>query len=78
MAEPGERGGIEKRIARLEEIVAGLEREELELDDALQLFEEGIAHLRDVRGMLQSAELRVDRLLEEADGTLTTEPLPEE
>lgn len=70
--------GLEKRIARLEQIVAGLERDELELDDALKLFEEGIAHLREVRGMLQSAELRVDRLLDDADGTLSTEPLQEE
>ncbi len=70
--------GLEQRIARLEQIVAGLEREELELDQALQLFEEGIAHLRAVRGLLRAAELRVERLLEHADGTTSTEPLPEE
>ena len=55
-----------------------LEREELELDEALGLFEEGITHLREVRGMLQKAELRVEQLLEEADGSLTTEPFQEE
>lgn len=70
--------GLEERIARLEQIVAGLEREELELDQALRLFEEGIGHLRAVRGLLRDAELRVERLLERADGDLSTEPLREE
>jgi exodeoxyribonuclease VII small subunit len=78
MPEQNGTGTLEQRIARLEQIVAGLEREDLELDDALELFEEGITHLRDVRGMLQAAELRVERLLQDADGTLSTETLPEE
>lgn len=71
-------GNLEQRIARLEQIVAGLEREELELDEALKLFEEGVGHLRDVRSLLQAAELRVERLLQEADGSISTEALPEE
>jgi len=71
-------GAIERRISRLEEIVSRLERDELELDEALRLFEEGIGHLRDVRGMLRSAELRVEQLIEEPDGSLTTEPFREE
>jgi len=71
-------GAIERRISRLEEIVSRLERDELELDEALRLFEEGIGHLREVRGMLRSAELRVEQLIEEADGSFTTEPLREE
>ena len=40
-------GAIEKRITRLEQIVSRLEREELELDEALGLFEEGITHRRE-------------------------------
>ena len=78
MAEPERGAGLEKQIGRLEEIVASLEREDLELDDALRLFEEGIGHLRDVRGMLEAAELRIERLLESAQGEFSTEPLPEE
>ncbi|HEU5208869.1 MAG TPA: exodeoxyribonuclease VII small subunit [Longimicrobiales bacterium] len=77
MADTGS-GAIEKRISRLEQIVARLEREELELDEALRLFEEGIGHLREVRGMLRDAELQVERLVEEADGSLATEPFHEE
>ncbi len=78
MPEQNGNGNLEQRIARLEQIVAGLEREDLELDEALKLFEEGITHLRDVRGLLHAAELRVERLLQDADGTLSTEALPEE
>ena len=77
MADTGS-GAIEKRITRLEQIIARLEREELELDEALRLFEEGIGHLREVRGMLRDAELQVERLVEEADGSLATEPFHEE
>ena len=34
---------LEARLRRLEEIVGNLETEELELDRALALFEEGVA-----------------------------------
>jgi exodeoxyribonuclease VII small subunit len=78
VAEAKPDSGLEQRIVRLEEIVAALEREDLELDEALRLFEEGVGHLRTVRGMLQSAELRIERLLESADGELSTEPLADE
>jgi exodeoxyribonuclease VII small subunit len=58
---------LEGHLARLEAIVDALEQEELELEAALGLFEEGIGHLRDARGILSRTELRVERLLEEAD-----------
>jgi len=58
----GER--LEPRLRRLDEIVAGLEREELELEDALALFEEGVGHIRAAREVLERATQRVDQLLE--------------
>ena len=39
-------GGFDQRLARLEEIVRGLEDESGDLDAALRLFEEGIETLR--------------------------------
>ena len=78
MTEPKNTAALEKRIGRLEEIVSALEREDLELDEALRLFEEGIGHLRDVRVTLEAAELRIERLLETADGGYATEPASEE
>jgi exodeoxyribonuclease VII small subunit len=56
---------LEVRLIRLEEIVAALEREDLELEEALRLFEEGIAHVRSVRTTLAEAELRIEHLLAE-------------
>jgi len=53
-------------LARLEEIVRKLEGNELELDAALALFEEGVARLRAARERLAKAELQVQKVLEEA------------
>ena len=54
--------GLEARLQRLDDIVAALEREDLELDDALKMFEEGIAHLRAAQAVLNTAELRIENL----------------
>jgi exodeoxyribonuclease VII small subunit len=56
------------RIHRLQRIVADLEREDIELEDAMRLFEEGIAHLRAAERLVAQTELRVERLLEESGG----------
>ena len=57
-------------LARLEEIVRRLEADDVELDAALALFEEGVARLRAARERLAAAELKVQTVLEEADGEL--------
>jgi exodeoxyribonuclease VII small subunit len=55
---------LEQRLDRLDEIVRTLERDDLELEKALQLFEEGVRHLRHTQELLANAELRIERLLE--------------
>jgi exodeoxyribonuclease VII small subunit len=65
------------RIHRLQRIVADLEREDLELEDAMRLFEEGVAHLRAAETMVAQTELRIERLLEER-GTVTIQPVDDE
>ncbi|HEU4827555.1 MAG TPA: exodeoxyribonuclease VII small subunit [Gemmatimonadales bacterium] len=62
-------------LARLEEIVRKLESDDAELDDALALFEEGVQRLRVARERLADAELKVQAVLEQADGTLRTSDL---
>jgi exodeoxyribonuclease VII small subunit len=57
-------------LARLEEIVRKLEAEDIELDAALTLFEEGVARLRSARARLAAAELKVQAVLEDAGGDL--------
>ncbi len=66
---------LERRLARLDAIVAELEREGLELEEALGLFEEGIGHLRAAEQVIRSAELRIEQLLEGAEGTVLRAPL---
>ena len=60
---------FEATLARLQEIVDELEHEELELDRALALFEEGVSKLRDASGELSRAEEQVKLLVERTDGT---------
>jgi exodeoxyribonuclease VII small subunit len=62
-------------LRRLEEIVRRLEREEGDLDQALALFEEGVARLRSARERLGAAEVRVKKVLEDAEGKLRVEDL---
>ncbi len=66
---------FEQSVNRLEEIVRELERDDLDLDRALTLFEEGIAHLRTATGALATAEARVQQLVEAADGAFTLSEL---
>lgn len=57
---------IAQDLNRLEEIVRKLEVEDVELDAALALFEEGVARLRAARERLGAADLKVQTVLEEA------------
>lgn len=62
-------------LKALEQIVRRLESDDLDLDTALALFEEGVQRLRRSREQLQAAELKVSQVLEEVDGELRTGPL---
>jgi len=65
---------LEGRLRRLEEILAKMESDEVALEEALALFEEGVGHVRAAERVLAEAELRVEELL--ASGT--TRPLEPE
>ena len=65
-------------LKRLEEIVRRLEDDTLELETALQLFEEGVGRLNAAQLRLADAETRVRQVLDDsaaADGPLRFEPL---
>jgi exodeoxyribonuclease VII small subunit len=64
----------EQALAKLEEITATLERGELPLDEAIHLFEEGLALAADTKRQLDAARLRVDQIIEQAKDTLDVEP----
>ena len=61
---------FETALERLEHIVKALEDGELPLDDALELFEEGIRLSRFCHGKLEQAERRVEILLKNESGEL--------
>lgn len=69
-AENGE--GFEAALERLEGVVRRLDREELDLDEALALFEQGVADLRTASRRLDEARGRVEELIEDAAGELET------
>jgi exodeoxyribonuclease VII small subunit len=66
---------IAEDLARLEEIVRRLEADEVELDAALTLFEEGVTRLRAARERLAAADLKVQTVLEDANGELRLQRL---
>ena len=59
---------FEKNLERLEQIAASLDRDDLSLDQALTLFEEGIAKLKAATSELERVEGRVKLLVEKAAG----------
>jgi len=52
-----------KELERLEAIVRQLEAEDLDLDAALKLFEEGVERLRAAREQLTETEVKVKKAL---------------
>ncbi|NNF29121.1 MAG: exodeoxyribonuclease VII small subunit [Gemmatimonadetes bacterium] len=59
----GDEASLENRIRRLEAIVAALDSDTLELEQALALFEEGVIHVRKAQEILAEAELKVEELI---------------
>ena len=54
---------LEARLARLEEILVRLESDGVALEEAMELFEEGVAHVRASESLLTATQLRVEELL---------------
>ncbi len=65
---------FEALLARLEEIVKKLEDGELDLGEALTVFEEGVSLSRRLNERLNEAEERVEILLRQAQGELKAAP----
>lgn len=59
---------FEQSLARLDEIVGALQRDDVPLDDALRLFEEGVRCVQTAQGALALAETRVQQLVEGPEG----------
>ena len=64
-----------KELERLEAIVRQLETPDLDLDQALKLFEEGVERLRAARERLTAAQAKVKQVLTDHAGTLRVDDL---
>lgn len=70
---------FEEALQRLEEIVAALEGGDLDLEDSLGMFEEGIKLSRWCTAKLNEAEQRIEKLVQEGDEPPSFQPFePEE
>jgi exodeoxyribonuclease VII small subunit len=74
---PGDDLSLEERLQRLDRIVATLEGGEVELERGLELFEEGVRHIRAAEALLSRAELRVEELIGDVE-SLEVRPFGEE
>ncbi len=59
---------FEDALARLDTIVAELEKGDLPLDDSLKIFEEGIKLSKTCLKMLDDSERKVQIMVQEKDG----------
>jgi exodeoxyribonuclease VII small subunit len=59
---------FEATLSRLEQIATALDRDDIPLEQALALFEEGIAKLREATAALEVAEGKVQTLIEQSQG----------
>ncbi len=62
-------------LERLETIVRTLEDSEVDLDEALDLFQEGVKRLKNARKLLDDTELTVKKVLKAADGALPSDDI---
>ncbi|GIW41292.1 MAG: exodeoxyribonuclease 7 small subunit [Candidatus Binatia bacterium] len=68
---------FEERLAELEGIVRKLESGDLPLEEALAAFEQGVALVRELHGLLAEARQRVEVLATDTKGKVRLEPFPD-
>lgn len=78
MSKKTSKGSIEHSLERLQEIVEILEEGKVSLDNALELFEEGIHLSKECGEKLKAAELRIRKLTKDIDGKFELTEFEEE
>ena len=63
---------FEKSLTELEQIVTKLEHGDLPLEESLEFFEQGIKLARTCRERLAKAERRIEILMKDSSGEMTT------
>jgi exodeoxyribonuclease VII small subunit len=65
---------LESAMRRLNEVVAKLSGDGVELEEALALYEEGVSLVRMCNEQLESARRKINRIRLNSDGEITEEP----
>jgi exodeoxyribonuclease VII small subunit len=65
---------FEQALAELETIVRQLESGEVELEKSISIYERGAALRAHCEGKLTDAELKVEKIVQGKDGSLSLEP----
>lgn len=73
-----QKSSFEDSLKRLEKIVESLESGEISLDDAVDLYEEGIRLSKECSERLKATELRIKKLTKDINGQLELTELDEE
>lgn len=74
MAKAKKEGGFEQSLNRLEEIVGRLEGDDLDLEESLALFEEGVKLAEACGARLDAAEQKVTLLIKDREKGLAQTP----
>ena len=69
---------FEDALKRLEEVLDSLEHGNLNLEESVKVFEEGVGLVRLCHGRLDEVERRVELLLKDESGRFFTRPFPDE
>jgi len=68
---------FDQALTRLEELSGKLEQGDIPLEDALEVYERAVGLFALCRDRLDGMEQRIEKLTEDLDGTLRTEPTGE-
>lgn len=66
---------LEQQLKKLEDIAKKLESDQLSLEDAISLFEEGITLSTSIRTALHEAKVRIESIVEGEGDSFSIEPL---
>lgn len=65
---------FEEALSELQSLVKSLEKGDSKLDDAINSYQRGVDLKRHCEAKLREAQLKVEKIVQGADGTIATEP----
>ena len=68
---------FEEALSELEGIVERLERGDIDLEDSISIYERGVALKAHCESKLETAKMKVDKIITQPDGDFKSEPLDE-